>query len=1041
MKKFFDYIFSMTFGGTMLLLFAAVIGTATFIENDYGTTAAKLLIYNSVWFELLLIITAISLTGSIFKYKLLAKKKYSALLFHLAFIVMLFGAGITRYFGMEGNMRIREGESSNKIITSNTYVQLQVKDQGKEYHFDKQYLFSSFKKNKFEETVKFGEKQARLRFVEYIPNAAETIEEVPGGNPVISFITMDAAGTKNTFIQPGERFESDSLIFNFHSKEAEEDAIQLFFIEDEFHFNAPFDVTLISMRDQTTDTLPGHKLHPIQLMKLYNMNGNQVVFRGLYKSAITKLVSAAPDANMHPANAVIFEVEYNNTRDQLTVIGGQGVLGEASVAAIDGVEFFVKYGSRIIEIPFSLYLRDFQLERYPGSMSPSSFVSEITVIDPRTDEDIPYRIFMNNVLNYRGYRFFQSSYDQDEKGTILSVNEDYWGTMVTYIGYFFLTAGMFFNFFSKRSRFQMLARSSSKIGNKAKKASLVILLFMLSGTPAMLNAQQMDHSGFTNQLAIDPGHAAQFGKLLVQDRDGRIKPMNSLTSEILRKVYRKEKYLGLNSDQVFLGMLSNQVFWQAVPFIKVSDDEVKSLLGISGKYASFNDFIERSHSQYKLSGYVDQAYAKKPSERNRFDKDIIKVDERVNITYMVYTGELLTIFPKPGDPDNKWYASTNTGMAFDSVDAGFVDNVLGLYYASVNEAMQSGNWEKADEYLGYISIFQEKYGSSIMPEISKTNLEIRYNKVQLFKRLFPVYWLAGFVLLILLFTSVLVPRFKFSMVSRIIIILIGIAFILHTLGLAARWYISGHAPWSDGYETMIYISWAVVLSGFIFSRRSRIVLAVTAILASLTLMVANMSWLDPEITNLVPVLKSYWLVIHVAVITASYSFLAIGALLGFLNIILINFQTKKNYLKLNETIRELTSINEMNLIIGVFLVTVGTFLGAVWANESWGRYWSWDPKETWALVTILVYSFIVHMRMIPGLNGLFAFNFAALIGFSSVLMTYFGVNYYLSGMHSYAQGDPVPVPTFVYYAIAIIAIVSIVGYLNYVKIKKVLSRS
>jgi len=214
-------------------------------------------------------------------------------------------------------------------------------------------------------------------------------------------------------------------------------------------------------------------------------------------------------------------------------------------------------------------------------------------------------------------------------------------------------------------------------------------------------------------------------------------------------------------------------------------------------------------------------------------------------------------------------------------------------------------------------------------------------------------------------------------------------------------------------------------------------MATTAILASVTLMVANLSWLDPQVTNLVPVLKSYWLVIHVAIITASYSFLGVGALLGFLNLVLISLQNRKNFGKLKDTIEELTNINEMNLIIGVFLVTIGTFLGAVWANESWGRYWGWDPKETWALVTVLVYAFVVHMRLIPGLNGVFAFNFAALIGFSSVLMTYFGVNYYLSGMHSYASGDPVPIPTFVYYTVAIVAIVSLLSYLNHLRMDKI----
>jgi len=241
---------------------------------------------------------------------------------------------------------------------------------------------------------------------------------------------------------------------------------------------------------------------------------------------------------------------------------------------------------------------------------------------------------------------------------------------------------------------------------------------------------------------------------------------------------------------------------------------------------------------------------------------------------------------------------------------------------------------------------------------------------------------------------------------------------------------------SNGFESMIFIAWATILAGLFFMKKSKITVAVTAILASLTLMVAHLTWMDPEITNLVPVLKSYWLTIHVSVITASYSFLAIGALLGFLNLIMMIFRNPNNMKRINATIEELTKINELNLIVGGYLLTIGTFLGAVWANESWGRYWGWDPKETWALVTVVVYAFVVHMRYIPGLKSIYTFNFVALISFSSVLMTYFGVNYYLSGMHSYASGDPVPVPTFVYYTIIVIVLVSIYAYIKDQKMQK-----
>jgi len=232
---------------------------------------------------------------------------------------------------------------------------------------------------------------------------------------------------------------------------------------------------------------------------------------------------------------------------------------------------------------------------------------------------------------------------------------------------------------------------------------------------------------------------------------------------------------------------------------------------------------------------------------------------------------------------------------------------------------------------------------------------------------------------------------------------------------------------------MIYIAWSVILSGLIFSKRSLLTLAATAIVAAMLLMVAHLNWLDPEITNLVPVLKSYWLMIHVAIIVASYGFLALGAILGFISLWLIIFTTKNNKAKLKDTLTELTLINEKTLEVGLFMLTIGTFLGGVWANESWGRYWGWDPKETWALASVLVYVFVLHMRFIPPLKGKYVFNVASLVAIWAIIMTYFGVNYYLSGLHSYAAGDPMPIPAFVYYLVAITIISAILARFKYKK--------
>jgi cytochrome c-type biogenesis protein CcsB len=248
------------------------------------------------------------------------------------------------------------------------------------------------------------------------------------------------------------------------------------------------------------------------------------------------------------------------------------------------------------------------------------------------------------------------------------------------------------------------------------------------------------------------------------------------------------------------------------------------------------------------------------------------------------------------------------------------------------------------------------------------------------------------------------------------------------MGLAIRWYVSGHAPWSNGYESLIYIGWGTMLAGVLFSRKSATPLAATAVLAWMILHTAHLSWMDPQMTNLVPVLKSYWLTIHVAVIASSYGFLGLAALLGLHNLVLMSIQTDRNRAKVKTAVQSLSNISEMTIIAGLGLLSIGTFLGGIWANESWGRYWAWDAKESWALITILVYAFITHMRFVPGLKSIYIFNLASVLGFGSVLMTYFGVNYYLSGMHSYAAGDTVPVPLFIWIALAIILLVSAAAY-------------
>jgi cytochrome c-type biogenesis protein CcsB len=418
-----------------------------------------------------------------------------------------------------------------------------------------------------------------------------------------------------------------------------------------------------------------------------------------------------------------------------------------------------------------------------------------------------------------------------------------------------------------------------------------------------------------------------------------------------------------------------------------------------------------------------------PKYRGTFEKEIIKIDERVNICNLVFTGRLLRIFPTE-DPNSDTWLSPGEVHHQDQLNSTstLAGNYFNRYSNAVESANKSANWQTPDEMIGELSNYQHTHGHSILPSESKIKFEILLNKMNIFSRLGKIYGLIGLLVLIMFFALIFNPKIGYKWPIRIAFGTLSICFILHLIGLGMRWYVSGRAPWSNGYESMIYIAFTTMLAGLIFSRKSLGGMAATAILASTILMVAGLSWLDPEITPLVPVLKSYWLTIHVSLEAGSYGFLMLAAIIGILNLLLISFVNNRNRPRIKRVVQEMTYISEMTMIGGLFMISIGTYLGGVWANESWGRYWGWDAKETWALVTILVYAFILHMRFIPGLRSIYAFNVASLFGLASVMMTYFGVNYYLSGLHSYAAGDPAPIPPFVFYTVAILFLISMLAF-------------
>ncbi|MBE0639078.1 MAG: cytochrome c biogenesis protein CcsA [Bacteroidales bacterium] len=1036
MKNFIKSLFSMQLTVVLLLMFAISIAIATFIENDYGSAASKVAVYNALWFEILLVFLSVNLIGSLIEHKVWQRKKYVTFLMHTSFVVILIGAAITRFTGYEGMMHIREGESTNTMLSDNTYISARWKEAGNEAIVNHKVLLSGYGRQASPFSIDAGSERVRIKTIAFVPNAGAAVTPVENGEPVVSLFALTNTGRQTLMLRQGDFEQLDDFYIAFTDLKNKR-GLQLSISDGNLFFSATDTVYITGMGSQNVDTVPANVMAPFQPMQFYNIGNLRIVLRAFEISGAIHPVNVESNEQSSGLDAVVLKVTYKMLEEDVVVWGRRGILGkEVKVRGFDQGEMYLSYGSRPVKIPFRLHLNEFILDRYPGSNSPSSYASEVTLIDDEKDISFDFRIFMNHILTHRGYRFYQSSYDTDEKGTILSVNHDGPGTAVTYFGYAMMTLAMILMLITRRTRFRYLLRTISEIRLKKSNLTMLLLLIMVFSVPSLF-AQQMHGSSEAAISAVDKNHAAKFGRLTVLSANSRLEPMNTLNSKILRKISGKSNFRGMNPDQVILGIMAETQGWQHVPIIKVKNRELRRFLNINSSYASFADFFDPgSRESYKLSNYVNQAYRKNPFDQSQFDKDVINVDEKVNIFYTLLSGGYLALFPDINNPAEKWYHPNSSFMNFPEADSNFVKNIIPVYLESLAGAMKTGDYAQADEFVEAIGTFQQKFASEILLSEKKQNIEILYNKIEIFERLYKYYGMIGLIFLIVLFVKLVNPKIKIGIASKLMIGTLFLFFVMQTLGLAARWYVSGHAPLSNGYESMIYIAWATMLAGFLFVKKSNIALAATSVLASLTLFVAHLNWMNPEITNLVPVLKSVWLTIHVGVITASYGFLGLVMIMGIFNLMLMIFQTKKNYHIFNLTIREISLTIELAMTIGLYMITIGSFLGGIWANESWGRYWGWDPKETWSLVTILVYTIILHVGYVPGLTGRYLFNALAVIGFSSVLMTYFGVNYYLAGLHSYAGGDPVPVPTFVYYTLAILFIILLMAFVNNQKMKQ-----
>ncbi|MBF0198768.1 MAG: cytochrome c biogenesis protein CcsA [Planctomycetes bacterium] len=680
----------------------------------------------------------------------------------------------------------------------------------------------------------------------------------------------------------------------------------------------------------------------------------------------------------------------------------------------------------LVPLPFSLQLQKFEMLRYPGSRSPSGYTSYITIYDKNEKHEV--WVSVNAPIDYRGYRIFQASYLPDEEGTVLSINRDP-GKEVTYLGYALLFMGLLLNIAHPKSRFRVLIRRI----NHSTIASVLLCGVVLHSEQAEASslspfiAQYLDdHREGSRELS------EQFGRLMVQSRMGRIKPLDTLNREVLRKVTQSSSLYGMNHNQVVLGLLSRPNIWKKIPLIRVKSNRVKEKLEQSSKVkmVSFQAFFD-TKGEYRLEQDVAQVSAMLPFERSEDEKEILKLDERVSIVLMVQKGTLLKIFPAPDDPSYSWYGFIRIWdhLSDDQTDA------LQDSSRSFIDAVFARNYNQASLHLEEMLHFQKRHGAEVYPDEFSITMELVYHHLNLFPKLMLIYLCLGFLGIFVAFYESLRQKQVCSWLSRSLSLCAVMLLIMHGTALAMRAYVSGHMPLSDTYESLIAIAFFSVAAGLCCARRSLFVSSSSLLMGGIFLFVAHLNSIDPEITNLVPVLKSLWLSIHVSVIISSYGFFGIACLLSFFSLILMAVPCTT--CSISKQVRNLADLSEAYQILGLTLLVIGNFLGAIWANESWGRYWGWDPKETWAYIAIITYALVIHLRLLKAVYSEVLQATCSVLAFSTILMTYFGVNFYLSGKHSYATGDPILVPR---WAIIMGSIVLVVIALAWVRQKRLGTR-
>lgn len=796
---------------------------------------------------------------------------------------------------------------------------------------------------------------------------------------------------------------------------------------------APFAIQSMDMNTEEEGIIAAGQIFDVHEEVLYASPDDDMSFVpvGIYESVVLA-PSLSENTNASPAARMVLRDGAGNEAEAICREHDR-----PRPVTLNGQTFNLAYAPVFANLPYTLHLDDFVLQTYPGSENPATYESWVTLIDPEKGiEGEKVKIFMNSPLDHRGTKHFQSSYDPDLLGTVLTVNNDP-GKLPTYIGYTLISLG-FLLIMLKDLIFPTKSKSRKKKGAAVPAAALTLLIALGAAGGAVAQGHDpndgQDHSGHNHAPPagfVELSNPARdtAARLTIQDYRGRMKPFDTLAREMVMKIAKRSTYEGRHPVDQYLSWTMNPYFWVDKPIIGVRFPGLKDLLGVdhSVKNISYNSLIT-PEGNYRIAQQVQDAHRTPDRDRSKTQRKLISFDERFQLLNMTFRGYNLKMYPVPGDDNNTW-------LAFEGVGGKLNAEQLEAYraaFSTLKTGVESANNAMILDGLNRTKALQAQYGSEVLPSKAVTDAELFYNKSHIFSWMMIPLLGTFFVLLPVylwnLFRNRCAPISFRNPFYTLGVVMYGFAIGGMILGYVIRWIASERIPISNGHESLLFISISVALAGFIFEfvYRQGFPGALGGLLTTIVLGVSMLSTFDPAIGPLVPVLVSYWLNIHVTIITSSYGFLGLAALIGALTLFLLMAKGPGRE-NVKEAIATLDNANKHVLITGLGLLTVGTLLGGVWANESWGRYWGWDAKETWSLITILVYAVVLHFRWIPQMRSVWLNASGALAAVASVVMTYFGVNYFLSGLHSYASGDAAQVPDWVFIGAGLVLALIIVS--------------